>query len=284
MSRPSEARPILLVFALLASACATSPKVLAEVPYYYADDLLMWERIFAAKEPMGLPSGEVLAAIAPHHDIDILGLGSFYRALSHFSRPSTIVLVSPDHFEAGKGEVVYPETSRFSVPGGYLAPDQAIGAALARSGAAIPDEGPWPMEHGVFAHTPFLARYFPSAVFLPLLVRPGAGAEDLERLVESLDEILPADSLVLGSVDFSHYQIRPVARLHDLSSEAAIRGFELDGLSRLEVDSPETLAIVMGFANRRGARRAELLAATNSADLLDRASRAGTSGPSPARG
>ena len=230
----------------------------------------MWNMIFRAKDPLFLPDGEICAAIMPHHDLMILQISRFWQALAKGRSPSVVVLVSPDHFEKASSLVVLPRSSQFETPSGILSPDVSIVRALlaepALAGVLSADDTPWPDEHGIFMHTPFISRFFPGARFVPILVKPCAAEGELGAfrvLAESLARILPPDALVVASVDFSHYQIKTVADLHDSVSASTIQNGE--DPRHLEVDSPESLTVVTHFAELRGAENRYLALRTSSA-------------------
>jgi AmmeMemoRadiSam system protein B len=267
---------------LLCSICVLSPVLSAVygdqparekyplVYPYYSGDIPMWNMIFREKDPLFIPEGEICAAIMPHHDLMILQISRFWQALAKGRSPSVVVLVSPDHFEKASSLVVIPRLTRFETPAGVLAPDVLIASALlaepALKGVLSADDAPWPDEHGIFMHTPFISRFFPHARFVPVLVKPCATEGEMVSfrvLAESLSRILPPDALVVASVDFSHYQIKAVADLHDSVSESTILNGE--DPRHLEVDSPESLTVVTRYAQLRGARERYLALRTSSA-------------------
>ncbi len=256
----------------LVGACSSAPEKTppsgqGEAGHFYRGDESMWERVFSEADPFALPDGVPAGIVMPHHDLMILSISRYYQALSSRVEPPVVVVISPNHFESGIEPVLVPMNTSFSTPSGALVPDGELVRSLVARGVAKIDEKLWMNEHGIYAHTPFVSRFFPGARFIPLAIMPGSSPSSALALAEALDELLPAGSLVIGSVDFSHYQIRAVAAHHDEATRSAIQNFELDDLDHLEVDSPETLLAVMRFCELRGAKKAKLVARSSSYDF-----------------
>ena len=95
------------------------------------------------------------------------------------------------------------------------------------------------------------------------MIRWATPPTELSALAKALHELLPADALVIASVDFSHYQTLDWASFHDESAWSTISAFELSRFENLEVDSTEALAVVAQFARLRGAMRATRVLHTN---------------------
>ena len=253
------------VISLLYSSCAsqqvkTSKHDKAQlVQYAYPGDRAMWAQIFSLSKPFVLPEGEGAfprAVIIPHHDITVLRQNSFYSALSAKVQPKVVVVLCPDHFESGKNFITVPKKTVFETPDGELSLYKELADELKKSELGkyvCVQDGIWRNEHGIFSHTPFIAHYFAGAKFLPVLLKPESCAENFmlyKRLGEFLCKVLPKESLVVASVDFSHYQIPRMTAMHDYVSMNTIANWE--DVTNLEVDSPESLTAVISFASSCG--------------------------------
>lgn len=242
-----------LTFLLFLSACGA----LTRVRGTYPGDRVMWDDIDAHAEPLTLP-GRPVAVVAPHHLIDAHELAGFWRELAK-PRPPVVVIIGPDHYARGAGVTVGRKV-RFETVYGPLDVDAALSKTL---GGATRDEA-FDGEHSIHVHAPFLRRALPEARFVPVLVQWAAPRAELETLAQRLNAELPADALVVASVDFSHYQPEPWATFHDESAYSSVSGFHLDELFLREVDSPESLFVAMRFAQLRGAQTATRVLHTNS--------------------
>ncbi len=261
----------VFIYTFLFFSCSKSP-VAPLVKYLYPGDVQMWKHIYSNSDAYVIPKAFPDAIILPHHDITASQQNSFYKALSEQGQPSVIIVVAPDHFEVGKKQIVIPENTIFDAPEGLLEvadlqkklqENKLIGKYVEQT-----DE-PWEMEHGIFIHTPFLKHYFPQAEFFPILVKSFSKDEEFEiyeNLANVLNEILPEESLVIASVDFSHYQIPRMTELHDYVSMNTIQLGE--DLKHIEVDSPESLTVASVFAHLRGADEKVLIDRTCTYDYI----------------
>ncbi len=270
---------ILLFFtaiSLLYFSCASQQvKTSQHVQYAYPGDRAMWAQIFSLSKPFVLPEGEGAfprAVIIPHHDITALRQNSFYSALAAKIQPKVVVVLCPDHFESGKNFITVPKKTVFETPDGELSLYKELADELKKSelGKYVGiQDGIWRNEHGIFSHTPFIAHYFAGAKFLPVLLKPESCAENAQlykRLGEFLCKVLPKESLVVASVDFSHYQIPRMTAMHDYVSMNTIANFE--DVTNLEVDSPESLTAVISFASSCGCKMPLLVDRSSTYDYV----------------
>lgn len=244
-----------------------------KVKYFYYEDTGMWNHIFGNSQAYEIPEQMPSSVIIPHHDITIAQQNSFYKALSQQGSPSVVVLISPDHFEFGKKLITLPKNTEFHVPAGRLTLAKDVEKRLTKNRKLKKymeiSSAPWSGEHGIFVHTPFIAKYFPDAEFLPILLKSFSKDDEFQAytiLSQVLNEILPPDALVIASVDFSHYQIPRMTELHDFVTMNTIQNGE--DIKHIEVDSPETLTAAIGFARLRGATEPVLIDRTSTFDFI----------------
>ena len=239
------------LLALLAGACVTT------VQGTYPGDRVMWDDIVSHAEPLTLPEAPV-AVVLPHHLIDAPELAGAWHALAAH-QPSVVVVLGPDHHLRGEGVTVGQRVTYETVYG-PLPVDEPLARALGGRQLDAAFDG----EHAIHVHAPFLRRWLPQARVVPVLVRWATPRAELEALAQRLHATLPADALVVASVDFSHFQPAPWATFHDEASFATLAAVDLDGLFLREVDSPESLFVALRFASLRGAQTATRVWHTNS--------------------
>ena len=258
-------------FSTIITSCSKTDCVI--VNSQYPGDVALWNHTFSRDNPFVMPDKMPSAMVLPHHDICTFQQNSFYKAVSSKGQPSVIVLVSPDHFEIGKKEIVAPKTNvKFLTTEKDVPIEHKILKKLSQSDLAqavdFEDEA-WIQEHGVFIHMPFIHHYFPKAKVVPLLLKPLADESDFDsfrKLAEFLDSELPPDALFVASVDFSHYQIPEVTELHDQVTLNALANFE--DPRNLEIDSPESIYTLMEYCRLRNATTPVLINRTCTHDFI----------------
>jgi len=212
----------------------------------------------------------IRAVVVPHHwlaaDLIVEGLRGIERA----GEIRRVVLIGPNHIGAGGASFT---TSGFAwrVPGGVMRPDAAgLAAILAhRDAKALPNV--MSNEHSVAGLVPAVRHFFPNATVVPLAVRARTDAVALRRMARTLSALLqdPATVLVV-SVDFSHYKDASEALRRNRESIEAISGFDIGrvlSFGNEHMDSPATIALLLETMRRVGANRFELWDDKNSTDF-----------------
>ena len=243
-------------------------------PYQYYQDSSMWNKIFGNSEPFVIPKNIIPSSIMiPHHDIAIANQNSYYSALNAVVNPSVVVIISPDHFERGKNIITFPKQTVFKAPEGDLEVDYELISKIAENdelenSISLQDDL-WYEEHGIFSHTPFIKHYFKNAKIVPVVLKMLSTDQDFEqykKLGTLLAELLPSSSLVIASVDCSHYQVPLVTGFHDYVTINTIMRFEDPRYA--EIDSPESITALLSYNKALGAVNPVLLHQSSTYDFI----------------
>ncbi|MFA5770939.1 MAG: AmmeMemoRadiSam system protein B [Patescibacteria group bacterium] len=210
----------------------------------------------------------VYGGVVPHHLMVQDFIDDFFGRLKE-QKYKTIVIISPNHFSVGNKNILFSE-SNWETPSGKLMVDDRLASAAQKAGF-ISEEEPFAQEHGISGLTPFVKKYFPEAKFIPFIIKNNATPAEVSALTDFLVKNIDINNtLVLASVDFSHYQPTSVADFHDLKSVNSIQAFDDIGISRAEVDSPLSLLALSGYLKSIGAKDSSLLYSTNSGRLINK--------------
>jgi poly-gamma-glutamate synthesis protein (capsule biosynthesis protein) len=211
----------------------------------------------------------VYGGIVPHHLMVRDYIGGFFLGLEK-QNYQNIVLISPNHFQAGQKGIITSE-ARWETPYGDIYPNLDLVDNINRLDSAEIDEEPFINEHGISGLVSFIRKSFPSAKITPIILRENLSPEDSEELADLLNRNLNAkSSLVLASVDFSHYQFAGVADYHDVRSNSIIKNFDFDRVYSMEIDSPPSIYTVLKYLELKEAKQADKLYSTNSGNLIKR--------------
>jgi MEMO1 family protein len=209
----------------------------------------------------------VRAILIPHHwfaaDLIVQGL----RNLAAEADVRRVILIGPNHI--GTGGATFA-TSRFAwqVPGGSIHPDRSTVDALAASGLAriLPDV--LSHEHSIAGLIPAVAHFFPDSTVIPIAVHARPSPFELDRMAARLSGLLEdPGTVVVSSVDFSHYRSAAESARRNAESIEAITSFDTGrvlGFGNEHMDSPATIALLLETMRLAGARRFTLWANTNS--------------------
>ncbi|MFH1426171.1 MAG: AmmeMemoRadiSam system protein B [Candidatus Kerfeldbacteria bacterium] len=174
----------------------------------------------------------IIGGIVPHHDLIPEKIEEFWLELDRRADPSMIVLIGPDHEDAGPGELSAVQCAPFE----GVRPDEQFINGLIRDRVTARDDGTLQNEHSLTIHLPFIARIFPDATVVPIAIRADAGNDPLLATAAELRKRLSGEVAVVASVDLSHYESRTVAMQNDLETIAAITNFDYDVLHSYEAD------------------------------------------------
>jgi poly-gamma-glutamate synthesis protein (capsule biosynthesis protein) len=210
----------------------------------------------------------ISSIVIPHHDIVREARKALLVEISEEGvSPETILLVSPNHFNAGKG-AIQMSGQVWETVHGSISPNRDILGILSKAGVPENNES-FTGEHGITALLAEIKEFFPEADIVPLMLKRGIGKETLQ----SLNKVLLSqcdNCLMIASVDFSHEQPALLAELHDVLSIRALQNQDVDVLlNDVEVDSPETLALMALWADEKETRKFSLFEHTNGGFIID---------------
>jgi AmmeMemoRadiSam system protein B len=183
--------------------------------------------------------------------------------------PVTVILISPNHFSSGKNDVI---TSAFSwqTPYGILEPNLFVVSELEKKQVLAIDESPFKEEHGISGIVPFVKKSLPNAKIVPLILKDRLSLEKTLILASEMNKVLPTNTIVVGSFDFSHYLTSRASDFHDLESLNAIYSFDLKSVYNLDIDSRPGLALFLQILKSNQAEKFSLLQHSNSSKLTSK--------------
>jgi len=239
-----------------------------EYQYSAPWDKEMYEKFYIhIQDPVSADiAGKVKGGIVPHHLLAGHIDAAFFDNLTS-QDPSTIVLLGPNHFGRGYGSVI-STLQDWKTPFGTVETDVDLIKQLVNKNLVIIDEKVIKEEHSLYSIIPFINISIPDAKVLPLALRNNMSHEEMDNFVNGLVEILSKDAVIISSIDFSHYQILPVANFHDELSIGVIKSFDYDRLDKLEIDSIPSLYLLMKLMEYYKAQHISYEQHSNSAILV----------------
>lgn len=206
--------------------------------------------------------------LIPHHLVAAREIASVLVALP---QPKRIILLAPDHLGVGKTSMTVGDEA-ISVFDQIVQSDPYISKdLLSTSSVSKADEKAISQELSMQALYPFIAHAFPKATITPVLIRIGYDTGIREGVAKAIIEMLRKDpnTLLISTVDFSHYQTAFVADFHDILAEDVIQGLADLESDNVELDSAGVLAVTLKVARSLGLGRVTIHAHTNSLRILE---------------
>lgn len=220
-------------------------------------------------------SDVAFSAVVPHHLVAGKYTASFFEQLkkqrltgnSHSAPPPVVVIIGPNHPQAGNNSVV---TGNFAWRTAYgtLQTAEAIISRLTSRQLAVVDEKIIDTEHTIGAVVPFVKHTWPETLLVPIILKDKTPTSTLAALARELADSLPPGSLVIASVDFSHYLPQYVSDFHDQLSINILQTGNIAELPKAEIDSYPSLYFLLTYNHLKQAEQFHLIAHTNSATIL----------------
>ncbi|OIO20162.1 MAG: AmmeMemoRadiSam system protein B [Candidatus Magasanikbacteria bacterium CG_4_9_14_0_2_um_filter_41_10] len=240
-----------------------SQNMLTSAPW----DIALYDSFYtrAALSPVEVTE-KIKGGIVPHHLLGGYLVAQFFESLKK-QHPSTIVLISPDHFSRGNS-AVSTASATWNTPYGKVYADVALVKKMSTTSTITIREDVLSEEHGIYGIMPFIAKSLPQVHVIPLTLKVDMTEADITSLAQLLEDVLPKDAVIVSSVDFSHYQTSPVASFHDERTTDIIRSFNFARLDSLEIDSPPSVRLVMTLMELYGTQKVAYETSLNAAELV----------------
>lgn len=234
--------------------------------YSYFSDKSFFDNAYKNISKKNKTSNDIKGLIVNHH---LLAPNLIAETINTIATKDkiTIVLISPNHFSVGRGQII-SSLYNWNTPYGTLFPDCETISKLEKNKILNIDEYPFKKEHGIYGIMPFIKKSLPNARVVPIIIKDTLSKNDLNKFIDSLYAELGNNVLIIGSFDFSHYLPDSAAEFHDKKSISVIKNFDYEGIKNIDIDSIPGLEITMRYMEKIGALNFNLLTNTNSSQIL----------------
>ncbi len=188
------------------------------------------------------------SAIVAHHLLVADKMAQVFASLGTGAE-KTVVILSPNHFSAGKSALQTTTGSWTTPEGNVEVDDEAVEKLLGRVSGLHDEPETFKTEHGVSAITPFVKHWFPNAKLVPLVIHDKATEEEVVALASAIEDVVP-HAIVIASIDMSHYLPMHIQEYHDAVTLRAIAEGSAD--FNLEIDANDVLQTLFDVNRLRG--------------------------------
>lgn len=208
---------------------------------------------------------DVKGIIVPHHLFARSLIERLFIVVKN-NEVDQIILLSPNHFDQGHGLVI-TSNAVWQTNFGKVYPAKNSIKKLTEDDIVAIEEDPFKKEHGIYNILPFIKISFPKAKVIPIILKSRTNQAISSKLAEKLTQITTKNTLIVASLDFSHFQTPLVAQEHDKKSIKIIRNFDFDNIYALDLDSPSALYAFLKYLKLMDCDKFTLLENTNSGFL-----------------
>jgi len=142
--------------------------------------------------------------IVPHH-LFAASLIEKAFGLVQSKRVRQIIIIGPNHGEQGHGLII-TSLANWKTNFGLIKPAQNSIRQLTQDGLVLVEESPFQEEHSIYNLLPYIKLSFPNAKVVPLILKARTNQRVAELLAQRLLEISNQDTIIVASLDFSHFQ------------------------------------------------------------------------------
>jgi AmmeMemoRadiSam system protein B len=217
--------------------------------------------------PAASASRNIRAGIVTHHFLASGLMVRFFELLRAKVSPETIILIGPNHFHHGRGNISLSSLP-WKTPFGVLETDRPTIQQIEVATKLPEDPEAFTGEHSVGVLIPFLKYYFPHSRVVPILIDVNADESQLRvlrtLLVGSLEN--PRVLAVL-SMDFSHNSTAGIADSRDEEAKRVISTLDVRQVNGLHVDCHKGLSLVLSALRDLGHVKAHFVEHANSSRL-----------------
>jgi AmmeMemoRadiSam system protein B len=221
----------------------------------------------------------LLGGIAPHHDLALPMIVRFYQRLTESlgegQEVRRVWLFAPDHFRRVRGLAAVCDLD-WALSTGTLETDEEARKAL-EGVAEAAGETIFAPEHGITIHIPLIARYFPGARVVPVLLNPKIPDVGLIILRNKILELFRGGDVVILSMDLSHYKTPEAMAVEDEKTLPALTQLRFRATDGLDVDARRAAALALMLFKALGVKEGQVLERMDTSDILGRRLKSGTS-------
>ncbi|MFA4999904.1 MAG: AmmeMemoRadiSam system protein B [Patescibacteria group bacterium] len=211
----------------------------------------------------------VLGLIAPHHDLAADYSAELFQKICRYNI-KRVIIVGPNHENTGAGDIITGPIA-YNLPDGRVNSNQGMVARIIKEGIAVSDISRLSTEHSISNITPYVNYCFPEAEIVPLILNNRITLEQAKALGEYLAADLNQETIIIASIDFSHYLPTERARVNDEITREALGARDYQKIYSFNddyIDSPATAVTVLTATGQAGAENLEIVNNKNQAEAM----------------
>lgn len=207
--------------------------------------------------------------IAPHHDIASDYIAELFQQVG-CRDIKRVIIIGPNHENSGAGDIITGDFS-YHYLGEEITFDKVLVGKILKNGIAVLDNSRLSTEHSISALVPFVNYYFADAEIVPLMLSARVNLEQSKKLGEYLSSYLNEETLIIASIDFSHYLSTEQANNNDVVTRDAILSRDYNKIFSLDsdyLDSPAALVAVLSATGKHEASKIQIIRQANLAEAI----------------
>lgn len=216
------------------------------------------------------PENKIRAGIIPHDITQGQMMANFFLHIAK-QTPQRIIILGPNHYEKGSTNLI-TTTADWKTEFGIVETDDIAIEKLMDNPVFSMDREIIENEHAVSAVVPYISYYLPDAQVVPIIFKADMKKYNMDNLISQLSDIIDDNTIIVASVDFSHYLDKNTADRNDELTIKYLKEFDYQSILNLGdnfndyLDSPAVIGLLLKWLDKMGYNNYELIDHTNSAD------------------
>ena len=211
----------------------------------------------------------VVGLVVPHHDLAAAYSAEAFQKICSYDI-ERVIIVGPNHGDFGAAAVITGNIV-YDLPAGRVYSETELIKDLVSRGLAVEDVPLLSSEHSIYTVVPYVHYCFPDAKIIPLILSSRLPLEEAVNLGRYLSSYINDKTIIVGSIDFSHYLSSEEAGSRDQETKDAIlrRDYELIySFNDEHIDSPASAVLVLNAAGEYGAGKIDIIRIANQAEAM----------------
>ena len=210
----------------------------------------------------------VYGGVVSHHVPTMIPqLVRFYFDLKMHQNVKKFIVIGPDHVNAGSSYITTSSAS-FITSYAELKPINDLSTKMQDQGLATIEELPFADEHSIGSQFLVISKIFPEAKVTPIILRSNTPKEKAIELGRFLARNLDEDTVVIASVDFSHYLPHAQAKNIDEISGQVLKTLDQKSVSLITADSNRSMNTFIEAMLSKGAKLTDKVQVLNTNDVM----------------
>lgn len=214
-------------------------------------------------------NAHILGGIIPHHLLASGLIADMFARLVP-QNPDTVIILGPNHHETGNIQVITTDGG-WQTQFGAVYPQQKLNAELVSQNLAEVDYNVAENEHSVSGIMDYIHYYLPETQVVPLILSGKLDFAEITRLALFLKGHISEKTVLVSSIDFSHYLSVAEADKKDELTIEFMKSHDYESLLRLNndhFDSSPAVVTQLLTMSMIGAPEFDIISHTNSGIIL----------------
>lgn len=234
-----------------------------------ADEELFWRGDSIGRKTAEHEERNIIAGVIPHHAVGSELISDFFIRAQK-TNPKRIILLGPSHFELQSSRIFTADVD-WESGGRTLQTESSLVHTFISNKLGVVDTGIVKQEHAITTLIPYVSYYLPDASVFSIVITPNVPISQLDLVSDMLAKKIGKNTLLVASVDFSHYLDSEQATTNDALTLDVIQRKDWEQLLRLNsdyLDGPKVLYVLFETMRKVGKNNIELLGHSNSKEIL----------------